>query len=242
MQVQEEFTSLGQLDGELICGNPTDPDVYNRTQSHVMSYDKPGEIRYYVFDYLRDLNKPYEERYNDLEVICDRLPSEYRFVKHEWVNDYDSLIKYETDVLSQGYEGIILRNPRSHYKQGRATYLENIIYKLKRFQEEEGVIVDFEQRMHNTNVQTVDAQGYSERSSSKAGLVPTNMVGKFIVKYDDWLLEVAPGSFTHSELESIWRDREAYIGKLLKFRFMLYGMKDKPRFSRAVGFRTEDDR
>ena len=50
-QVQEEFTYIDDLDGELVEGLPNTPDVYNRSQSHVMSMGKPGNIMYHVFDY-----------------------------------------------------------------------------------------------------------------------------------------------------------------------------------------------
>jgi DNA ligase-1 len=241
-QVQTDFGKHSYLDGEIIEGNSTDSDVYNRTQSHVMSFDKPGDLTYYVFDFLFDITEPYETRYARLkEYLRYNHDSSIKLVEQKFVATKDDLLAYEDSCLRQGYEGIIFRNPRAHYKQGRATWNDNIIYKLKRFQEEEGIIVDFEQRYHNTNEQTIDAQGYAERSSSKDGLVPTNMVGKFIVSYDDWLLEVAPGAFSHKDLTKIWANKESYVGKTLKFRFMLYGMKDKPRFPRAVGFRDKDD-
>src|SRR5690606_16265746 len=54
-QVQSFFahnkTLLDGLDGELICGEPTAKDCYNRTDSSVMSFNKPDDdLRFYVFD------------------------------------------------------------------------------------------------------------------------------------------------------------------------------------------------
>lgn len=51
LQVATMFGDVPWLDGELIEGNWTDYNVYNRTNSHVMSENKPGDMRFYVFDY-----------------------------------------------------------------------------------------------------------------------------------------------------------------------------------------------
>ena len=44
IQVQEELTRIEFLDGELTAGNPWLPNIYNVTQSHVMSFDKPAGL------------------------------------------------------------------------------------------------------------------------------------------------------------------------------------------------------
>ena len=41
---------LPPLDGELIVGDPTAPDCFNRTSSGVMSADGEPDFKYYVFD------------------------------------------------------------------------------------------------------------------------------------------------------------------------------------------------
>jgi DNA ligase-1 len=242
LQVQEDFGAFPFLDGEIIAGEATADNVYNNTQSFVMSYDKPGDLTYYVFDYYEDISLPYNERLSKLEKVLNNIKIDnIKLLKHHYVHDADALLEVEEDILAQGYEGLILRNPKAPYKLGRATWNDNIIYKLKRFQEDECRIIGFEERMHNTNAQTTNAQGYAERSSSKEGLVGAGMVGKIIVDYKGEMLEVAPGSFNHEQLKKMFWQQDKYIGKLLKFRFMRYGMKDKPRFPRASGFRDEDD-
>ena len=51
-------------------------------------------------------------------------------------------------------------------------------------------------------------------------------------------LDIAPGNFNHVERKEIWTSQEEFIGKLLKFRYFNHGIKDKPRFPRAIGFRN----
>jgi DNA ligase 1 len=243
LQVQEEFTRENHIDGELIVGNPTDFDVYNRTQSHVMSEDKPAEISYFAFDYTgpAHLHKPFIDR---LEVLAELTGSSYPnvfFVKHDWVENEEELLEMEEKYLREGYEGVILRDPMARYKNGRGTFREGIIYKLKRFTDDEAVIVALKEKMTNTNEQERDELGYAKRSHKQEGKVGAGMVGAFLVKYGEDILEIAPGSFTHQQLTEMWEYPSLAVGATLKFRYFNHGIKDKPRFPRATGFRTGVD-
>ncbi len=253
-QVQEEFTEFEHFDGELIEGNATDFDVYNRTQSHVMSENKPGELTYFVFDYTHPeyLNKPFYERldflkskpfYQSFEFVEKALGTagRIRVVPHEHIENYDELIQYEEKCLKEGFEGIMMRNPIGQYKLGRGTFKEGLIYKLKRFKDSEGLLIDIFPMMENHNVLETDELGYAKRSSSKAGLVEGNIAGKFQVAFNGDILDVAPGSFNHAEREEMLLNKEKYIGEYLKFRYFNHGIKDKPRFPRAIGIRNLRD-
>jgi len=248
-QVQVALEKEEHLDGELIVGNPTESGCYNKTQSHVMARDKPGPLTFYVFDYTSPevLNKPFTERHallpdltahwmlaNDLDVAVEVLT-------HTRINCLTQLLEYETTQLEAGHEGIMIRDPDGIYKQGRATINEGIIFKLKRFTDDEGTIVGFEEGMTNTNVAMEDALGNTKRSYAKAGMIPAGTLGKFIVSYKEDIIDVAPGAFTHDERQDIWDNQSKYMGKLLKFRYFNYGVKDKPRFPRAIGFRDPRD-
>ncbi len=244
-QVQSEFTKIAHFDGELIEGNQTDFDVYNRTQSHVMSENKPGDLKFFVFDYTSPelLSMPFYQRLESVENVISNTTglNNVKFLEHTYVDNLNELLEFEQKCLNEGYEGIMLRNPIAHYKQGRATFRENIIYKLKRFQDAEGVIVDFEEQMHNTNKLEKDELGYAKRSYKKEGMVPFGQVGNFVILYGGEEILVAPGSFNHDERKEIWNNKEKYKGSVLKFRYFSHGIKDKPRFPRALGLRSEMD-
>jgi len=240
-QVQEEFKRYEHCDGELVEGQPNDPGVYNRTQSFVMSEDKPGDIKFFVFDYTHPdaLSLPFHERFKLLDsTLGDPRPENVILVEQVEVDDEESLLAYEERVLALGFEGLILRSPVGIYKQGRATWKEGIIYKLKRFQDDEATIIGFEEAMTNTNEQKRDALGYAERSTSKEGMVPAGTLGKFIVTFRGQEITVAPGAFDHASRKKIWDDRDNFLGKILKFRHFTHGVKEKPRFPRAIGFRS----
>lgn len=238
-QVQCEFSHIPYLDSEIIVGSPTAPDVYNTTQSHVMSYDKPAdEIKMFVFDFCAPAwhSIPFYERHAHAGELI-KNDSRFVLVPHTPINDLDELLAFESTCLEAGYEGIMLRNPVGIYKTGRATFMQNIIYKLKRFIDTEGVIVGFEEQMVNMNEQTRDELGFAKRSSAKAGLVPGGTLGKFYVTWNGITISVGPGNFNHAERLNIWLNRELYLGKILKYRYFGIGMKDLPRHPRAIGFR-----
>ncbi len=251
LQVQEQFSCLEHCDGELIEGIH-DTGVYNRTQSHVMSEDKPGDIYYYIFDYTPPdiIEAPYEYRLENLKkdigefIQTDafvELASYVRFVPQHHCNSINDLLEVEKFYINQGFEGLIMRDPMGRYKNGRGTWREGLIYKLKRFQDAEGVIVDFIEGKVNKNIQETDELGYAKRSSAKDGMIPAGILGKFIVDFFGQIIEVAPGNFNHDARKEIWENQEKFLGSILKFRYFQHGIKDKPRFPRAVGFRHIED-
>lgn len=242
LQAQDELTQINHFDGEIVEGLYTDFDVYNRTLSHVMSVMKPGNLHYHVFDYTHPewLSKPFYKR---LEMAHDLLPDRpnYHFVEHTEAENEDELLEFEEAQLKLGFEGIMMRDPVGHYKCGRGTFKEGLIYKLKRFEDGEGVVLDVYEKMTNNNAAGQDSFGNTKRSHHQANKAPAGMAGGFIVEFEGQELDVAPGSFTHAELSDIWIKREYIKGRLLKFRFMRHGMKDKPRFLRALGWRDLRD-
>lgn len=243
-QVQEQFCEVSWVDGELIEGNPTDFGVYNRTQSHVMSENKPGNLHYYLFDYVHPewRRKPFSERLEKLHEVAKELdPDLYTVVEQRVLLSREQVEAFEDESLEAGYEGVMLKSMYAPYKEGRATINEGIIYKLKRFYDDEGEIVGFVERQINNNPQEIDERGYAKRSSAKEGKIGAGMVGKFKVKFRGEIINVAPGNFTHDELTEIWENQEEYIQSLLKFRHFAHGVKDAPRHARAIGFRSRDD-
>lgn len=240
-QVQDEFCECLFGDGEIIEGCITDFDVYNRTQSHVMSRDKPGDLSYNVFDCCdtKIAQRPFEERLELIERLVKEwaLPNVF-FVAHELVENYDELLAYEERNLVLGFEGIMMRTPWGHYKHNRATYLDQLIYKLKRFTDDEGLLLDVLPAMENNNPQVENELGRLKRSKAKAGLTVGNIAGKLILSWQGIELEIGLGNFSHEQRRDLLVNRLKYIGKVfIKFRYFGHGVKDLPRQPRALGFR-----
>lgn len=248
-QANSMFGAYDGLDGELVVGSPTDYGVYNRTQSYVMSHDKHHpDLRFWVFDWAMEdlLNVHFEDRLFSVHNFIKELNDPFvKPVIHQMVNNLEELLEFEADALDHGYEGIMMRDPHGRYKQGRGTFREGIIYKLKRFQDDEAIVTGFVEQMMNLNPDVRDNLGHAKRSSSQENLIPANTLGKFIVEYsyngEKLDLEIPPGILTHPQRKLIWDYRKQYIGKILKFRYFPHGIKDKPRQPRFIGWRDEAD-
>lgn len=242
-QVQEEFQLCEDFDGELTVGSPNDPLVCYTTGSHVRSFAKPSdELVYRPFDFTADdwLDMPFYKRLERVTQKAEALRSPYvQVIKHREILNIDDLYEFEEKALKQGWEGLMLRRPMAVYKQNRATWLDDIIYKLKRFEDDEGTIVGFYEAMTNTNEKTVSELGYSKRSHKSEGKVPAGTLGGFIVDYKGQELTVPCGSLPHSERLKIFRNQNKYLGKQLTFTFTMTGAKDKPRNMRAKAIRND---
>lgn len=248
--VQEKFSPFQELDGELIAGDPTHPDAYNRTYRLVMSNEKEIDtcedthVKFYVFDDLElsSLDRPFKNRFETATNAIDMLAhDDIVMVEHVWVEDYDQLMYFEEQCLKQGFEGIMMRRPDMPYKLGRSTLNQGHLVKLKRFTDDEAVVVDFVEQMHNGNAAFINETGNTARSTAKEGLVPAGQLGKFIAKWNDMDIEVAPGVLKHFERKHIWENQEDFRGMILKFRHFAYGVVEKPRFPRFVGWRDPID-
>lgn len=229
---QEKFKHLEGYDGELIVGDPTANDCYRTTVSGVMSQEGEPAVHFMCFDHTWHLNDSFAFR---LTQIRDgfRLP-------HKEVQSAEDLLSYEELVLAAGYEGVILRDPLARYKQGRSTLAEQGMLKLKRFLDDEGVVVGFDELMHNANPQTTNKLGYAEHSSHKANLVGRNTLGALRVEWRGMEFGIGTG-FDDVNRQLIWNHRQAFMGKLVKFKYLPIGVKDKPRHPVFLGWRDPTD-
>lgn len=236
--VQSLFANCEYFDGELIVGEPTSDTVYRDTVSHVMAHDKKDfDVRFYVFDHIMQLGKPYTER---TVYIPLKSPKHVKVHEFKVINDGAELFAYETECLAQGYEGLILRDPNSKYKCGRGTAKEQIILKLKRFVDDEATVIGFEERMHNANEKTTNELGRSQRSSHKANLVPMDTLGALHVAFNGIEFHIGTG-FDDAQRAEIWANKQKYLNRLAKFKHFPIGTKDAPRHPVFLGFRDRND-
>lgn len=243
--VQAWASKLHGLDGELIVGRATDPHCLNNTQSGVMSFDGEPDFTYYAFDSIGEGQeaRPFKHRWSDIGNYCE----EERVVQvpHEFVTGVAGLLLYEERCLTQGYEGVMLRDPQGRLKYGRATMREGSLMKLKRFQDGEATVTGLEEGSANENVAVRDALGRTKRSKDSAGLRPSGMVGTIIAVDPKWgELRIAPGTMTHADRVYHWKCFEqpgpfTLVGKTIHWRSFGYGVKDKPRFPRYYGIRSD---
>lgn len=225
------------LDGELIVGPLTAPDVYRRTVSCVMSQQDPAieQLTYYVFDDFTYPSMPYKDRWKGQPRVAhvESLPQMLIYGKDELVATWE-------DMAQQGYEGLILRNPESPYKSGRSTVKEGYMLKLKSFLDDEALVVGFEELYHNANPAQKDERGYTKHSHHQANLVPMDTLGALQVDWHGRSFSIGTG-FTQAERDQVWRTQDQYYNKWVKFKYLDVGMKDVPRHPVFLGWRDPLD-
>jgi DNA ligase 1 len=239
-QVQKQFSSreLTGLDGELIVGSPTAPDVYRRTQSVTARADSTENVTLYVFDEWNLPEHNYLERTAAILDAGTHLAHAFgiKIVPSYFVDNLEDLLRVETGFLEEGYEGCILRNPNGLYKNGRSTVKEQGMLKLKRFADGEAIVVALEEEMENGNEAKKDAFGRTERSSHKANLKGKGRMGALVVRDTVTGVEFKIGTgFSAANREWFWENRSTAL--VVKYRHFTIGAKDKPRFPKFVGLR-----
>ena len=223
------------IDGEIVAG------TFNESQSGIMSSKGQPEFTYMVFDYVKDDNTtPFHVRYEQLKNLNIFEHNFIELVEQYTVSNVEELMKYEQQFIDEGYEGLMIRDINGIYKFGRSTLKQGMLLKVKRFTDSDGVIIGFEEKMHNNNPATKDAFGRTKRSTHKANMIPANTLGSFRVECDGVEFGVGP-AMTAIEAQKIWDDRENYIGRLIKFKHQESGAGEKARFGTFVGFRDMDD-
>lgn len=230
------------FDGELIVGDPTAPDAYRKTSSAVMSIEGQPNVTYHVFD-CWDMDDAFHVRNKEIgKRIYTRncATNLLNVVKQTVVVCETGLSFYESDMITQGYEGVMIRDVLGPYKHGRSTVNEGYLLKLKRFTDDEFEIIGFEERMQNTNEATTNELGNTHRSSAKAGMVGRGDLGAIVLKHPAGTFTCGTG-FSDSERQIIWDNQASYLGKLAKIKHFASGAKTMPRFPVWLGLRDNID-
>ena len=228
------------LDGELIVGSPNASDCMRKTSSGVMSIEGEPDFTYYVFDNWQRTVSPYEKC---LEIL-QRIASHPKMIvlPQFLCRNASEVETYEQFTINNGYEGIILRRPDGIYKHGRSTPKEGLLYKLKRYQQDEAIVIGYESLQHNENDAELNELGYIQRSSAQAGKVDSPLLGALIVEGGSLATTFRIGSgFTAAEREALWQQRDNLIGRIVSYKHFPSGSKDRPRHPIFKGFRDPDD-
>lgn len=229
------------LDGEIIIpGRP-----FNDLSGDVRREDGAPNFEYHIFDFVStSLQTIYADRMASLGILS--LPPFCKKVLPILIRTVEELRAYEANCLAAGYEGVMVRSPNGPYKCGRSTLNEGYLLKIKRFEDDEAEIIDFEEEMENQNVATKDAFGRTERSSHKENLVPKGTLGKLICRNAKWPETFGVGTGYSAKLrDQLWAARAELPHKLIKFKHQPPPVgappDDRPRFPVFLGFRDDWD-
>lgn len=225
-------------DGELTSG-----DTFQSSTSAVMTIEGEPEFKAWIFDYVNPKETEVHPFYLRILTLPHPLqaPFEYEVLSGTQIHSLKELDEYETICLDVGYEGVMLRDPHGTYKFGRSTVRDNILLKVKRFCDDEAELIEIQEKMSNQNPEDQDAFGRMKRSSSLEGMIPMNTTGSLVVRNNEGQL-FSIGSGLNDELrDDIWRNKDSYIGKLVKYKYFPQGIKELPRHPVFISFRHSDD-
>ena len=243
---------LSGLDGEIVAGPCNAADAMQTTMSAFSTHDAVADgVVFHVFDYVDDFERPtlsYLDRLSIAADKCAAIGPHVQLVQHFPVHTWEEAEAMMHAYIADGYEGLMLRDPAALYKFGRSTEKEQILIKLKPFEDAEGEVIGYYEREHNENEQTRDERGYAKRSTHKAGKTKAGMLGGVVVRLHGWPAEhfKLGNGWSEDERIAIWNEimagNEAVVmGKLAKYKFQREGSKEKPRIPVWLGWRHPDD-
>ena len=223
------------MDGELTVG-----DSFQSCTSGIMTKKGEPKFRYSIFDWAQFyIFKEFNYIIRFQNIPYDNLLKAYE-IKELW-----KLQNIEEEFIEQGYEGIILRNPNSPYKFGRSTFNEHGLMALKRFEDAEAKIIEFEQKYSNENELEYDERGYAKRSNHKDNMVPLNTLGAFLVegingKFKGVQFKIGTGKgLDDMARKDVWSNKDKWLNRIIKYKFQSTGSKDKPRIPTFEGIRMD---
>ena len=238
------FMSPKGLDGELIIGEPNAEDVFNKTTSGIRRVKGEPDFTFWVFDDWTAGDIPYDQRMAELEYVVHDLHPRVKFLKGELVDSPEHMKEVEAKYLDMGYEGVIIRDLKGRYKQGRTTMKEHNAFKLKRFVDSEAYVIGMVPKYRNDNEAFTNELGRTARSKKAGGLVALNTMGALVLKDIESGVEFQCGSGFDDEQRLWWFNNwfEVSTSKQpVTYKKFMIGERDKPRHPIFKGLRMKED-
>lgn len=235
------------LDGELIVGNPTDKDVFSKTQSIVMSAEGDiNDLKFHVFDRWNQPDIFFEARHNGLKIVMDHMINHRQ---HDWlehveqqhVKTLEDLLFWEAHYRNRGYEGIMVRNPVANYKFGDSRLRDGALMKFKRWNDAEAKIVGYKEGKSNNSPAEIDELGYIHRPVLAENKSGRNTLGAFICELPTGVRFDVGNGMAEAYKAELWAQRDALIGKWITFKYQDLREGGRPRFPIFKGFRDPLD-
>jgi ATP-dependent DNA ligase len=141
-----------ELDGELYCHGLSFDEIQSRVSRTANYHPEYGDITYHVFDVVN--SEPQLERLYRLYDLC--LDSDYiRKVPSEATGTLDEVMEAYQKFISEGYEGIVIRDSYAPYIRRRSTQVMKFKPKKSDYYKIVGV-----GRMIDKNGEPKDMLGY----------------------------------------------------------------------------------
>ena len=235
------------LDGELAFGDEASGSLCRDTTSAVNTITGPADgFTWHVFDLVTEetIKLPYHERYRLLRKKVEELGEDFiKLVPYVRLNAAAEVEAYDEKNLAAGYEGTILRNPNSLYKEGRPGKKEQQLMRIKRFSDSEALVLAVVEGRTNLNEAVINELGRSERSSHAENQVPNGLVGSLTCKdlESGMTITVSPGELDHIERKFYFDNPQEIVGKTITYKSFKKGVKTLPRFPTFKNIRSAED-
>jgi DNA ligase-1 len=249
-----QHPSLRGIDGEVVSGHQMNAEVFRQSMSGIRSEDGSPEFSFYAFDaFLQPMatwDYPARRAYIAGQIeqlgeeqIGDDYHAKLILCPQILVTSLDEIYAYEEELLVAGWEGAMLRRAHLPYKFNRSTWNGGELMKVKRYEDDEAVIVGFFPWRRNDNEATTDVRGYTTRSAHKDNKVEIERLGGFHCELlRDRSIKFKVGVFrgwTHGDRDEAWKRRDSYLNRILNFKHQGYGGGyDAPR--QPVGLTIRD--
>lgn len=203
------------LDGEILTYTNGKVDGFNVTQSKVMTEDGRPDFKFMVFDDFSDPEKTYLVRLEIAKNKIKQIDSPFvELTELRSIHTATELKIYEEKCAAMS-EGLIVRNNDMSYKFGKSTVKEGGLLKIKRFMDDEGIIVEVNKILNGLNA-----------------------VGSFTILWKGKLFNLGNG-WSDVEAMEMWRNRHELMNAKVTFKYQEIGANGAPRFSSFLGIRKD---
>lgn len=202
------------LDGELYCSELTFEEISGTLRRHSES-SQLVRIQYWIFDFPFD--RPYRDRVGMLSTTFIQKTGAWPEGLHyplilvpTWKADsFEQIDLLQVNCIAQGYEGIMVRDPKASYMYKRTAAL----LKYKKVEQLQAPIIGFK-------------AGKGKHLGRLGALVVMCPNGKECL--------VGTG-FDDRERETIWTYRDVWLGKFITIEYQEKTKYGVPRFPRYCG-------
>lgn len=235
---------LSGLDGELILGSPTDPQVFNKTSKALRTEGGEPDVTFWVFDAWDMTAHGYADRLAHIRELVAELDLPHVVCVQSYLaKDEAEVLAFEKAWLQKGYEGAIVRSPGGLYKYGRTTAKEATMFKLKVFLDGEFILTDVEEEMENRNKATRNKLGRTKRGHSQENMVGKGRAGTLVGVDVETSQPVRMGAGTAKDKAWFWANKEKLINVFVgKYKHFPVGVKEKRRSAVYMGERPGWDK
>jgi len=198
-----------------------------------------NNVEYHIFDchFTNDKDMSFEDRYNFLlSIEKDFKDTPIKFIKSTTIKTKEDIDILHDKYVKEGYEGIILRDPKSPYEYKRSKFLQ----KFKKFFDYEFEVIGYDKEMQNDIPLVVwkCKTSVEEKSFKKLYNEMKEQLNYKNIELTNKEFNVRPRG-TNEFRAILYKEADKYIGKKLTVIFQELTDDGIPRFPVGKNFRDD---